>query len=309
MEKQEAKNVKEVFKDYDSNSFELNAARVVGINLYKSKKELELIIESDKLIKIEDILAMEKYMENRFQVKNARITIKYTFNDVPLTIVGKDESVDINELIKKSWNNIVEYIAFKHPIAKAFLKGSSIDIADKNMKITLTRGGREFLEGNKFNEVFSNILSNVYNRKYVIKYEEAINENEFIQVREEKKKLQARIMQEIVSNIGKEPENNTKEKKNNTKSYDKSNQDLPWADVPPPEMPPMMDMNMPPEMMPQDFGGGFAPAPQAPKPEPKKEEPQEEDKPLIVGRSLNLKDAITKIQDIGVESGNVIIEG
>ena len=309
MEKQEAKNVKEVFKDYDSNSFELNAARVVGINLYKSKKELELIIESDKLIKIEDILAMEKYMENRFQVKNARITIKYTFNDIPLTIVGKDESVDINELIKKSWNNIVEYIAFKHPIAKAFLKGSSIDIADKNMKITLTRGGREFLEGNKFNEVFSNILSNVYNRKYVIKYEEAINEDEFIQVREEKKKLQARIMQEIVSNIGKEPENDTKEKKNNTKSYNKSNQDLPWADVPPPEMPPMMDMNMPPEMMPQDFGGGFAPAPQAPKPEPKKEEPQEEDTPLIVGRSLNLKDAITKIQDIGVESGNVIIEG
>ena len=309
MEKQEAKNVKEVFKDYDSNSFELNAARVVGINLYKSKKELELIIESDKLIKIEDILAMEKYMENRFQVKNARITIKYTFNDVPLTIVGKDESVDINELIKKSWNNIVEYIAFKHPIAKAFLKGSSIDIADKNMKITLTRGGREFLEGNKFNEVFSNILSNVYNRKYIIKYEEAINEDEFIQVREEKKKLQARIMQEIVSNIGKEPENDTKEKKNNTKSYDKSNQDLPWADVPPPEMPPMMDMNMPPEMMPQDFGVGFAPAPQAPKPEPKKEELQEEDTPLIVGRSLNLKDAITKIQDIGVESGNVIIEG
>ena len=36
MEKQEAKNVKEVFKDYDSNSFELNAARVVGINLYKN---------------------------------------------------------------------------------------------------------------------------------------------------------------------------------------------------------------------------------------------------------------------------------
>ena len=64
MEKQEAKNVKEVFKDYNSNSFELNASKVVGINLYKSKKELELIIESEKPIKIQDILEMEKYMEN-----------------------------------------------------------------------------------------------------------------------------------------------------------------------------------------------------------------------------------------------------
>ena len=44
MEKQAYKNVKEVFKDYDSNSFELNAARVTGINLYKSKKE-EVIYE------------------------------------------------------------------------------------------------------------------------------------------------------------------------------------------------------------------------------------------------------------------------
>ena len=31
------KTVKEVFKDYNSNSFELNAAKVIGINLYKNK--------------------------------------------------------------------------------------------------------------------------------------------------------------------------------------------------------------------------------------------------------------------------------
>ena len=38
--------------------------------------------------------------------------------------------------------------------------------------------------------------------------------------------------------------------------------------------------------------------------------PQEdEDTPLIYGRSLNLQEPITKIEDIGVESGNVILEG
>ncbi|EKC49739.1 protein containing Nucleic acid binding, OB-fold, tRNA/helicase-type domain protein, partial [human gut metagenome] len=35
----------------------------------------------------------------------------------------------------------------------------------------------------------------------------------------------------------------------------------------------------------------------------------EEDTPLIYGRSLNLSDPIIKIQDIGVDSGNVILEG
>ena len=32
-----SKTVKEVFKDYNSNSFVLNAARVIGIDLYKKK--------------------------------------------------------------------------------------------------------------------------------------------------------------------------------------------------------------------------------------------------------------------------------
>ena len=31
------KTVKEVFRDYNSNNFELNDAKVVGINLYKRK--------------------------------------------------------------------------------------------------------------------------------------------------------------------------------------------------------------------------------------------------------------------------------
>ena len=34
-----SKTVKEVFKDYNSNSFVLNAARVIGIDLYKKKSD------------------------------------------------------------------------------------------------------------------------------------------------------------------------------------------------------------------------------------------------------------------------------
>ena len=38
------KTIKEVFKDYNSASLELNYATVVGINLYKNKSLLEVII-------------------------------------------------------------------------------------------------------------------------------------------------------------------------------------------------------------------------------------------------------------------------
>ena len=57
-----SKNVKEVFKDYNSASFALNAAKVVGINLYKRQNMLEINIESGELINIADVLDLEKYM-------------------------------------------------------------------------------------------------------------------------------------------------------------------------------------------------------------------------------------------------------
>ena len=50
-----SKTVKEVFKDYNSNSFVLNAARVIGIDLYKKKNLLEVFIASNKLIDIVNI--------------------------------------------------------------------------------------------------------------------------------------------------------------------------------------------------------------------------------------------------------------
>ena len=110
------KTVKEVFKDYNSSSFELINAKVMGINLYKRLNTLEIVIESTKLINIKEILELEKYIEKRFQVKEARISINYN-----LEPISRDE---ISQKIVTEWESIIEYISHKHPIAKAFLKNS-----------------------------------------------------------------------------------------------------------------------------------------------------------------------------------------
>ena len=75
------KTVKEVFKDYNSNSFELSGAKVIGVNLYKRKSLLEVNIQSNKLIGILDILEFEKYVEKRFFLKDAKLKIKYELED------------------------------------------------------------------------------------------------------------------------------------------------------------------------------------------------------------------------------------
>ena len=54
------KTIKEVFKDYNSASFELNYATVVGINLYKNKSLLEHIIYTGLKSKKYSILGTNK---------------------------------------------------------------------------------------------------------------------------------------------------------------------------------------------------------------------------------------------------------
>ena len=45
------KTIKEIFRDYDSNSFSLNAGKIKSINLFKKTNKLELVIIAEDFIK------------------------------------------------------------------------------------------------------------------------------------------------------------------------------------------------------------------------------------------------------------------
>ena len=264
------KTVKEVFKDYNSNSFELSGAKVIGVNLYKKKSLLEVNIQSNKLIGILDILEFEKYMEKRFFLKDAKLKIKYEL----------ENEENISEKIEKEWTSIIQYLSYKHPIAKAFLKNSTIIIENNKINVTLILSGKEFLEGNKFNEIFAETLENIYGKKYAIEYKEELSGNN------EYKQKQEKLEQDEIINLtkdNKEVSSEAKQPKPVKQNY--SNKQYQNNKTPAKEAP-----NMPP-----------------PPPLPPEEENGET--PLIYGRNLNLKDQISKIQDISVDSGNVVIEG
>ena len=277
-----SKTVKEVFKDYNSNSFELNDAKVIGINLYKRKNILELIIMSKKLINISDILELEKYIEKRFQIQTAKINIRYEL----------DEEINISKKIIDEWEEIVKYISYKHPIAKAFLKNSTIQIINNTIQVTLSLNGKEFLESNKFNEIFSGLIENIYGKKYIIEYSEQIPENASLQYKENLERLEKEAILQMTKETsdvsqGEKITVQSKTKKYGNKQYSNNQNDS----------------------FKKKYKNNSIEAPIPPIPELSPEPQEEEDTPLIYGRSLNLNDPITKIQDIGVDSGNVILEG
>ena len=53
------KTIKEIFKDYNSESFSLNAGRIKSINLFKKANKLELIITADEFIKNKDLIYLK----------------------------------------------------------------------------------------------------------------------------------------------------------------------------------------------------------------------------------------------------------
>ena len=144
------KTIKEVFKDYNSKSIALNDSKIKTINLFKKTNKLELKLIASGCIKIADLYDFERYLEKRFDIKEVIIEIEYE---------NKTE-VDL----KLEWPDIVKYMAFKHPLIKALLKDSNIEIQEKNLIVNLPRKGKETLDAGKFDKTLEDIIFNIYGK-------------------------------------------------------------------------------------------------------------------------------------------------
>lgn len=265
------KTIKEIFKDYNSNSFALNAAKIKNINLFKKTNKLEVQIISKEVIKASDLYAFERYLEKRFNIKEAIIKVEH--------------EKEINIDLKEEWTDIIKYMAYKHPLTKALLKNSTIEIDDKNLTVNLALKGKQVLEAREFDKILQQVIEDIYGKKLKVKYVENITE-------EMMKKLQEEAMQhekEAVEQAQREAEEYAKEvqekkghrqKENSAAASQGENGTAP--------------MDMPSGDIPFDTG---------------EEAPKEEKSPLIYGRSLKIKEQLVKVADLSIDSGKVLLDG
>ena len=260
------KTIKEIFKDYNSESFSLNAGRIKSINLFKKTNKLELIITADEFIKIEDIYKFEQYLKQRFNIFEASIKVEYT----------KELDVDLQQ----EWNLIICYMAHKHPLSKAFLRNSTIEIHEKEITVNMAMKGKMVLDAKKFDEILSNIIEDVYGLKYKITFVENVSEDAIKQYMEHAMQLEQEAIKHAEM-IAQEERNAAEEesqasKKKTQKSGGESSTSAPQEVSVSIEVP---------------------------------QEKEEENSPLIYGRSLKLKEQLVKIIDLSVDSGKVVLDG
>lgn len=268
---EELKTIKQVFKDYNSNSFALSEAKIACINLYKKTNTLELKMNVTSSILMKDLTDFEKYLEKRFGFRNIDIKIENNVED------------DVDKKITLEWQDIVEYMAFKHPLTKALLKNSRVIIDGNKLLVKLAIKGKKILEARSFNKILAQKLQDLYHKNYIVEYQEEITKEMLKTYEEQAKELEKQAIL-LAQKEAQEHLIEVKEEAMQQKAAKKS-----ASDIPP------VGGNMPPEMI-------------APMPEPPPEE-EKENTPLIYGRSLKIKEELSKVIDLSVDSGKVLLDG
>ena len=271
------KTLKEIFKDYNSNSFVLNNATIQSINLYKKSNTLELVLLSDKIIPVKDIAGFEKYLETRFAITTVEIKVEVQEEQEMPEEQNSCESAGgvgyIEKMISDQWLDIIAYMAQKHPMTRAFLQGSTIAIDGKSVNVFLSLKGKEFLTAKKFDAILQKVLRDIFGKTYQVTYIENISD-EILQKRQEE---QQRMQEEMILQVEKETMEAVAEKHKEKQEKKEAVKEASASTEP---------ISI----------------------EPKAEE-AEEVTPLILGRNPNIKENLVKVADLSVDSGKIALEG
>ncbi len=264
------KYIKEVFNDYNINS-NLIEAEIENINLYKKTNKLQVKVVSSKKISLQDIESFEDYLINRFKVTKAQIDISYS------------DDVTIEQDIEANWDNIIKYIAKKEPFSKAILMNSKVKVTDEKIDVNLFMKGAAFLVSQKFDKGLEHLISNLYNKQYLIEFVENVSreyEKELIEQRDREEKealieLEKQAKIEIEQAKEKKRIEAEKEKLRKQEEEEKLKEELRKQN---PELAARIEAH-----------------------QTKSPEVKDEESPLIYGRSLNLRTELVKIADIPME--------
>ena len=239
-------------------------------------KDINLYKKTNKLLL--DLLSEERInLKNIYLLENY-LKNRFTVNDVEIKV-----QINYEFNINTEWNNLINYINVKYPLTKAILINSIPEINDKKIIINLAVKGKDFLLASEFDKIIEKAILNFYNKEYKIKIVENIDEELAKKYEENSKRIERMAIelakQEIIAEVD---DHIDIQKANNTQIKDKVNNEEQKVQNPE-HLNTMSDSNSGVE--------------------------EQKNTPLILGRSLNIKEHVVKVEDLSIDSGKIALEG
>ena len=271
---QNLKMIKEIFGDYKTRA-NIIEAKVLGLNLIKKKRILEMVIESDEYIEIKELWYFEKYLRERFLFENIELEIKYKDN------------VRVKS-VEDEWTNLICYMTHKYPLAKPMLLlKSKIEVFGKTINVKMHIRGAEFLKAKKTDLILQKMIKNILGKDYKIELEEDIDQEEIRKYHEKIKMQEEQEIEKAQMNVINQ-ENEQKESTNKNQEYNDPNYRMPTdieGYIPPEDVPPE---NIVEEDVVAEIEG---------------------EQQYIMGKPSRAKEKKVKIKDINANEGKVTLEG
>ena len=247
-------------------------------NDYEDKTNIvKCEINNVKMFKKANKLELEIVSNNIVEVKelaNFENYLRKRFQIKEVDVRIKYEHQIEDHIIEEQWKDALWYISLKYPFAKVILKNCIMSIQQNKVSIKLKVKGAEFLIARGIVKVLEEFFFSQYNRNLKVDIFEELDEK-VLQALEESAKLTEKL---IVSRAQEAAQEALNEEQN--------------------ELKPNKDENKKEEEKQEE--------------EIKLEENQtieEEKTPLILGRSLNIRENVVKIEDLTIDSGKIALEG
>ena len=215
------KKIKEIFSDYKNNS-QMQECYISKIGINKKTNKLTIILNTDKFVQIKDMWDFEKYLMERFQIKDIEMIFNY------------EDGTKIPE-VKDEWKNIICYMAHKHPLMKPILlMKSTIEIENNNINVKMHIKGADFLRTRKTDKQVEITIKNLIGKEYKINLEEQISKEELTRQEENNRLLEEQLIRNRIEEMKRH-----EEEKANAKIQEPPDYYVPLpsdGDIPPEEL-------------------------------------------------------------------------
>ena len=215
------KKIKEIFSDYKNNS-QMQECYISKIGINKKTNKLTIILNTDKFVQIKDMWDFEKYLMERFQIKDIEMIFNY------------EDGTKIPE-VKDEWKNIICYMAHKHPLMKPILlMKSTIEIENNNINVKMHIKGADFLRTRKTDKQVEITIKNLLGKEYKINLEEQISKEELTRQEENNRLLEEQLIRNRIEEMKR-----YEEEKANAKIQEPPDYYVPLpsdSDIPPEEL-------------------------------------------------------------------------
>ncbi|WP_097026421.1 DNA polymerase III subunit alpha [Clostridium peptidivorans] len=165
------KRINEIFSDYEARG-NINTAIVEGVVLRKNTKTLDIKISSDKYIEIGEFESLNKFIRERFALKDSKITVKYVEGTV-------------KKPIEEELKNIVSSLADKYPALKAVLNDSEYKVDKDTINFSFKIAVSGFLKSMDYDQKIHKAIKNLYGTAYKINFVDKVSSEDLIRLQED----------------------------------------------------------------------------------------------------------------------------